>query len=57
MYGRVCGPMASSMPSLMAPAARPPDADDPPVLDADVRLDTAEHGIDDQHARHDRIEF
>ena len=39
MIGCVCGPIGSSMPSLIAAVTGPPDPDDPAVLDPDVRLD------------------
>ena len=37
--------------------ARPPDADDPPVLDADVRLDRADERVEDERAGDDDIEL
>ena len=57
MIGWVCGPIGSSMPSLIAAVARPPDADDPPVLDADVRLDRADERVEDERAGDDDVEL
>ena len=57
MIGWVCGPIGSSMPSLIAGVAGPPDPDDPAVLDADVGLDDADDGIDDERAGDDDVEL
>ena len=57
MIGCVCGPIGSSMPSLIAGVAGPPDADDPAVLDPDVRLDDADERIDDERAGDDDVEL
>ena len=38
-------------------AAGPPDAGDPAVLDADVGLDDADHGVDDERAREHDVEL
>ena len=57
MIGCVCGPIGSSMPSLIAGVPGPPDADDPAVLDPDVGLDDADDGIDDERAGDDDVEL
>ena len=49
--------MSSSIPSLIAGVARPPDADDPAVLDADVGLDDADRRVDDDRAGDDDVEL
>ena len=48
MYDFVCGPTTRSMPSLIAGLPARPMPAIRPVLDADVRLDDADHGVDDE---------
>ena len=57
MTGWVCGPIGSSMPSLIDGIAGPPDADDAAVLDADVGLDDPDEGIDDERPGDDDVEL
>ena len=57
MIGLVWGPIGRSMPSLIAGLPARPMPGDPAVLDADVRLDDADHGIDDEGAGDDDVEL
>ena len=44
MIGRVCGPISQLDPVADRRVARPPDPDDPAVLDPDVGLDAPSDG-------------
>ena len=57
MIGWVCGPIAQLDAVADAGVAGPPDADDAAVLDADVGLDRADDGVEDEGAGDDGVEL
>jgi hypothetical protein len=55
--GAVCGPMSSSIRSLIARFPARPTPTSAAVLDADVGLDDADRRVDDDRARDDDVEL